>query len=148
MNPIKDQIISVIFPGGIQVDGKVVSWTDEKAIILSLSGASTFIINSPLKNVLFIKISNAKENYATITTSAVRPENIKEVAELKIELNKLEKEEIREKLNSHIPGEPRQISYDIPNITIKHSQQYSREEIPRQSSQFNQSLSNLFKKEH
>jgi uncharacterized protein YdhG (YjbR/CyaY superfamily) len=71
------------------------------------------------------------------------------LADLKIELNELEKEEIREKLKPHEPNAVRQVSYELPrNIKVKSALNHTTEEATRADIGFGSELQDLFSKKY
>lgn len=147
MKPQPNQQIHVVFRNGIQLDGTVIDWSDDKSVLTSTSGAATIVILKTDADVLFYRVSNAKTEYQEVKEKPVKTdEDIRDLAELKNELNILEREEIREKLNSHeISGTP-QVNYGsiIPKIasTPNNPNTQSR----RQDTNPRQELQSLFAK--
>jgi hypothetical protein len=112
-----DTVIICFKNSNIQLEGIVVSWTENESVLKTLSGKSTIVINKTLENVLFYKIIEAKSQYSSLKDKPIKTEDdIKSLADYKIELNDLERAEIREKLTSHSIGEARPISYGSPFI--------------------------------
>jgi hypothetical protein len=150
MTPQAGNTVVIIFRNNIQIDGEVVSWSDNKAVLKSLSGSSFIVIQKPLEDILFYKISNAKNEYEKIKEKPIKEkEDLQALAKLKSDLNELERIEMKEKLNNHEIGEIKAVSYGIPRISkIKSSEHPPRTEISRESFCIGSGLSNLFSKKH
>jgi len=114
MNPEIGQHVIVVFKNGHQVFGEVVAW-GEKAV-LKHSEVTTIVIPDVSSEVLYYKIRNA-DAYEKIKDKPVKTnDDIKALAELKAELNSLEKEEIVSKLSTHEISEVKQVQYKTPMI--------------------------------
>lgn len=150
MIPQPGNIVVVIFRTGIQIEGEVISWSDNKSILKSLAGVSTIVIQKTLEDVLFFKYSNSKTDFNKLKEKHNKTQNdISELATLKNELNELEKAEIRDKLATHTIGETTPVHYGIPNIAqIKGPQQYPRTETTQQNTGISSELQYLFKKKY
>jgi hypothetical protein len=150
MIPQQGQNITVVFRNGIQIDGEVIFWSDSKSIIKSLTGSSTIVIQKTSDDVLFFRVSSVKSSYQEIKDKSYKQEeDIKTLVELKKELNVLEREEIREKLNTHIPTNSRATQYGLPtNFKIKSIIEHSREEATRTNLDIETELWSLFSKKH
>ena len=111
--PINSQI-TVFFRSGIQVSGQVISWSDGKSSIKSLTRNKIIVIQKTIEDVLFFEFSdtNIHEEYIEVAEKTVKTDNdIKTLADLKNELNNLERQEIQEKLTSHEPSGNAPVSY-------------------------------------
>lgn len=149
MIPQPNDIVIVVFRTGIQLEGKVISWSDQKSVLKSQSNSSTIVINKTLDDILFYKISHAQKEYDKLLESPIKQDNIKDLAQLKTELNELEKAEIRDRLNTHTIGEIKPVHYGIPSIAqIKSPQQHSGTEVAQQNSGISSELRNLFQKKY
>lgn len=151
MIPQPGNIIVVFFRNGVQLEGEVLEWTDEKSVLKSPAGASIIVIQKTLDDVMFYKFSNAKNDYEKLREKPRKEEDdIKTMARLKNDLNELERAELREKLTNHTADGIREIKYGLPNINskipglIKHT----REKAPRENTIISPELQNLFSKKH
>lgn len=116
MTPPINSSITVFFRSGIQVSGTVISWSDTKSAIKSLTGNKITVIQKTLDDVLFFTFSetNIKEEYQELVEKPIKTDNdIKTLGQLKAELNKAELEAIKEKLTTHEPSGNVQSSYGI-----------------------------------
>lgn len=149
MTPQVGQTVAVVFRNGYKVDGVVISWSDNKSVLKSLTGASNIIIQKTLEDVMLIKINFAKEIFNEIKEKPIKEErDLKTLVEMKNELNELEKEELKEKLNEHKPDGFREVNYGIPgsNIKINGAFKHTGKEVARQSSGIDTGLQDLFSK--
>jgi hypothetical protein len=149
MKPQPNQNITICFKAiPTPLEGEMVSWDNDELIIKTLTGSSYIIIPDATDKILFYKISNAKEEYKQIKDKPIKTEeDIKNIAEMKKELNNIEKEEIRERLNTHQPT-TRDIHYGIANYKIKSPPEYTGEETRREDININTGLQDLFGKKH
>jgi sRNA-binding regulator protein Hfq len=147
MIPQPGNIIVVFFRNGVQLEGIVVSWSDQKSVLKSPTGASLIVIQKTLDDIMCYKLSNAKTEYEKLKDKPRKEEDdIKVLAALKIELNELERAEAREKLTSHTAGEVK-YNYGLPtNIPVKSVEQYPGEKTTSTDSGFSQELQNMFRK--
>jgi hypothetical protein len=114
MIPPQNSNITAFFRNGVQVSGTVISWSDGKSAIKSLTGNKITVIQKTLEDVLFFSFSesNIKEEYEEVVEKPIKTNtDIQTLAELKAELNSLELEEISEKLRSHEPSGNAPVSY-------------------------------------
>lgn len=149
--PHPGNVIVVFFRNGVQLEGEVISWSDDRSVLKSPTGASTIIIQKTLDDVMFYKFSNAKTEYEKLRDKPHKEEDdIKAIAALKNELNDLERAEARERLTSHKADGMRETNYGLPlsNITIKGSIQRPRAETPGESPGLSSGLQGLFSKKH
>jgi hypothetical protein len=149
MTPVIGQTVAVLFRNGYKVDGIVISWSDNKSVLKSLTGSSTIVIQKTSEDVMLLKISEAKEIFEEIKDKPIKQEtDIKKLADLKIELNELEREEIKEKLSEHKPSGLREVVYGIPGSSIKINGaiKHPREEVARPNSGIDTGLQDLFSK--
>jgi hypothetical protein len=150
MTPQPSQHLTIIFKSGLQLEGIVLSWDKTQSVLQSITGASTIVIEKlAMDDIYFYKISHAQEEYEKRKTKAIRSDDdIKEVAKLKVELNELEREEIREKLTSHEVSGSAQVNYGsiIPKVasTIKPTTTQNR----RQSIVDGEGLQSMFAQKH
>ena len=149
MIPQPGNIIVVFFRNGVQLEGEVVSWSNEKSVLKSPTGAATIVIQKTLDDIMFYKLSNAKIEYEKLKEKPRKEEDdIKAMASLKVELNELEKAETREKLNAHGIGEVK-YNYGLPtNFKIKSPEQYPRKEAPPKDIGFGEELQSMFIKKY
>lgn len=152
-NILKDPEIGndviVFFKNGATLTGKVVFWCDQKSVIETTT--SIIIIQKTNDDVLFVKVSTAKQQYDNLKNKPNKDDDdIKSIAGLKSELNELERIELKEKMNTHIPNGAGIVNYELPigNIKVKSIVEHTREEAPRKSSNFGTGLQDLFVKKH
>jgi hypothetical protein len=153
MDPKPGQNIKVFFRNGNMIEGQVVSWTDQKSVIASITKHSYTVINKTAEDVLMYRISENVENLIQKInqikeTPKKTQQDIQSMVSLKKELSQIEAEEIREKLNSHQLSEVKQTNYGIPtNIKIGSTPEYPAEKATGANTKLNTSLRNLFKKD-
>src|SRR5277367_3158409 len=120
MIPQPGNIVVLFFRSGVQLEGEVVSWTDQKSVLKSPTGASMIVIQKTLDDIMFYKFSNAKEEYEKLRTKPNKEEDdIKTIAALKNELNDMERAEARERLSSHKVDGMRETTYGLSNSNFK-----------------------------
>jgi hypothetical protein len=149
--PQPGHIITIFFRNGVQLEGEVVFWSDQKSILKSPTGIATIVIQKTLDDIMFYKFSDVKNDYENLIEKPIKEEDdIKRLAELKGELNNLERAEIRERMRSHIPDAMRKVSYGLSNCNIKIEGAVKRpgEEITRTSSNIGTELQGMFSKKH
>ena len=150
MTPQPQHRTTIIFKNSIQIDGIVAVWDENEIILNSPANSHTIVIpKSSFDEILFWRISHAKEEYEKRKQFAIKSDDDKrDMAKLKIELNNLEKEEIRDKLRSHEIGESKGVQYATPFTTLAGIKQHPTAQIRRQGDNPNQELQNLFSKKH
>lgn len=149
MTPSIDQYVVLHFRQGIKLEGTVISWSDTTSVIKSNVGAKKLVIQKTKDDILFYEIIEAKTEYEKLKEKPRKTqEDLKTLAELKIDINDIERSEIREKLTTHeISGI--QASYGIPRFAaVQSAIKHPREEAPRKDIGFGSSLSNLFGQEN
>lgn len=135
MIPQENQNIVVLFRNGLSIEGTVISWSNKKSVIELSGKKDLFIIQKTKNDVFAVKIINTdKQEIAPIQKSNPEPkikyeeikaapaktyDDIKNLAELKKELNILEKQEIQERLSSHEMSEPKLTTYVLPGSNGK-----------------------------
>jgi hypothetical protein len=150
MIPQPNQQVIIFFRTGIRIEGIVVSWSDQKSV-LKTSDATVIVIQKTLDDVMFYKITNAKSVYDVAINKPIKTvEDIKSIANLKIELNELEREEIKEKLTTHVADGMKAVEYGIPgsNIKISGALQRPRKETSRENTGIGSGLQDLFSKKY
>jgi len=164
MKPEPGQFIQVRFNNGVFFDAMVEEWSDQKSVLkLTDNSNDTIIIQKTLQDVLLVKIfankntpvvkqqykSEVYEEFEGLKTQPKDNEKLSRMAELKDELNKIEREEIVAKTKSHIPSGLREVNYGIPKyIPANRITQYADEKISSSNSTFNSELSKLFGKKY
>jgi len=149
MTPKQGQQVLVVFKNGVQLSGEVISWSDNKSILKSLSNASTIVINKTLDDVMFYKIFDyVVQQIDKIQEKAVKPEDIPKLAELKKQYIELEKAEIEQKLKTHQPDGLRKVEYGLPFINIKSegAMQHTGSQVAQQDIGLGSELQKLFGK--
>lgn len=147
MTPERGQTISVVFRNGLQIDGEVLSWSDNKSVLKSLTGAATLVINKTLDDILYYKFSNVRIEFQELKNKPNKTqEDIKDLGSLKMELNELERLEIKEKLNSHSNNNTREVSYGLPTslFKVKSTSEHTGTQITGATNSISKSLQNLF----
>lgn len=169
MTPEKGQLVQVRFNNGIFFDGVVEEWTDQKSVLKLPDGEETVIIQKTLQDVMLVKILVTKspvvaksvvgsiplkdERYQHTPPRDIYDEfnqlkeappsnrSLHRMAELKDEMNKLEREEIAQKFNTFEPTGAREIEYGLPkSLKINPFEEC----IASDNTQFASQLSNLF----
>ena len=149
MTPQPGQSIVIIFRNGMQIEGDVISWSDQISVLKSYTGTSKIVINKTIEDVMFYKLHSAKAELEKIKQRPIKENDIKTLAELKNDLYEVEKAEVREKLSDHKANSLQEVQYGIPgNIKIKSSKQHTLQESPRANPAFGSQLQNLFNKKH
>ena len=147
MSPEVGQHVIVVFKNGHQVFGEVVAW-GEKAV-LKHSEITTIVIPDVSSEILYYKLRSGDALEKIKDKPIKTDDDIKALAELKTELNSLEKEEIAARFSTYEVGEVKQVQYgSTKNIPVKSFPHNTRKEIPRQGSAVNSGLQNLFGKKH
>jgi len=150
MIPLPDQFVIAFLRANIQLEGVVVSWSNDQSVLQSQSGGSTIVIQKTLEDVLFYKIVNAKDKYSELIEKPNKQEDdIKQIAELKNEINELDRSALREKLSTHVPGEMRKTNYGIPSFInkVKGTVERPGTENTRTNTQLGTELQGLFRQE-
>jgi len=169
MTPQPNQSIQVRFNNGVFFDAIVESWSDQKSVLRLPDTDEIVIIQKTLQDVLLVKIiaQNTSEKQSTSSNKSIpenpqeiynefeqrreqskTPDNLKRMAELKDEMNRLEREEIAKKIKAQEIAERREIKYGIPRtIKITSTAQHSPEEIRYSDFEFDQELSRMFGEE-
>ena len=153
MTPQLGQLITIVFRNGMQIQGEVLHWSETKSSIKSTTGAAIIVIQKTAEDILYYKFSNAKTDFEKLKDKPIKnDDDIKLLATLKSELNELEREEIRERLNVHEPSAipTRQLGNSYGNIipTIRSTEQHTTEKVSREASPAGSELQNLFSKKH
>jgi hypothetical protein len=164
MKPEPGQFIQVRFNNGVFFDAIVEEWSDQKSILtLTDNSNDTVVIQKTLQDVLLVKIfankntpvakqqykSEVDEEFEELKAQPKNYDSLTRMAELKDELNKIEREEILKKTTSYEPSGLKEVTYGIPrNIQISSTAQHSEQKIASTNSQLNSELSKLFNKKH
>ena len=132
----KDKKVRLLLSGNIVIEGVVKSWNSNSVHLNSFDGTSTSIITHPDEDIRVIKVIHEVESSKQSTkVSNEKPlENkfqevyqqpsedslrIKNLADLKKELIKQEKEIVASKLKDHNIQEIREIKYEQPGFFKK-----------------------------
>lgn len=163
MKPEQGQLIQIRFNNGVFFDAIVEEWSDQKSIVKLPDTDDMVIIQKTLQDVLLVKIfankntpvekqrykSETNEEFEMLKSQPKNDHSLARMAELKDELNKIEREEVFQKTMSHTSSGLREVSYGIPrNIKISSAAQYSDEKTTSANTQLNSELSKLFGKKH
>ncbi len=160
MNLQKNQLVQVRFNNGIFFDAIIESWSDEKSVLRLPNSDDIVLIQNTLRDVLLVRvINNKKEEQPPISENKTEIINefeellnepkskpiIEKIADLKIKLNLLEREELQSKTISFEGTGVKQVNYGLPinGITIN-----SPKEAPVQNIRSNTSLHDLFRKKY
>lgn len=149
MIPQPGNIVVVFFRNGVQLEGEVISWSEDMSVLKSPTGAATIVIQKTLDDIMFYKFSNAKTEYEKLKEKPRKEEDdIKAIAQLKNELNDLERAEVKEKLSNHTADGMRETNYGLPiiNTKIKSPIERAGEKAPRKDSGIGTGLQGLFTK--
>lgn len=148
MNPEVGQSVSVIFKNGTQVSGEVVSWSNQISVIESKEKAYRIIIYNTADEVQFIKITFVKSEFERIKEIPKKTQvDIRNIAELKKELNKQELEDIKEKFSSHSINGFGQVAYESINFSkINSPIDISKKEAARTDNTVIKELQGMFSK--
>lgn len=148
MIPQPGEQITIYFRNGARVDGEVVSWTNKQYTLQTAGGTATIVIPNGKQDILFYKISTTKSVFETLKNKPNKNQNdIKTLAELKNEMNNVEREQLTEQLCSREPIKVKD-NYGLPDFT-KHSPiNRSREKVAGSSSNFGAELQDLFGQKH
>lgn len=172
MFPRKGQLVQVRFNNGIFFDAVIEEWTDQKSILTLPDTGETVIIQKTLQDVLLVKIAdninNKQNNYSNkinqysnepqkyelqqefdeIKEQPKNKSNLSRLAELKDELNKLDRKEVLKRATSFEPGGTREVNYGIPrNIKVSGATQYANQEATSPDNEFGEGLQELFNQE-
>lgn len=170
MNPEKGQKVQVRFNNGIYFDAIVEEWTDNKSKLILMDGEQV-IIQKTLQDVLLVKIiEQTKTTLDSEVKSEIKPKldkpvlidklekirnnlknelALKEMAELKDELNKIERQETFNSMDKFKDTGLKEVHYAFPrNIQIDSPTQYSKQKITPTNSEFDSELQSLFKQKH
>lgn len=105
MTPQPGQHVTVTLRNGLRIDGRVVSWSDSLSAIESPGGLATVVIQRTSEDVLMVAITHVKEKLAAVARQpTILPDDSQGLLELKGELLRLEREEVRERLTQHVPS--------------------------------------------
>jgi hypothetical protein len=148
MNPQINQHVVIFFRTGIRIEGDVLVWSDQKSVIKTLDGIT--VIQKTLDDVMFYKIGDTKKIYKSIVEKPLSDIDLQSLANLKIELNELEREEIKEKLTTHVADGTKETFYGIPgsSIKIKGTVQRPGEKASGKNIGIGSELQDLFSKKH
>jgi hypothetical protein len=146
--PQPGEIVSITLRNGLIIKGKVLHWSDNKSAIQMAS--SIKILQKTVDDVLFVDIIESEKKHEQIKSKPIKnDDDIRELAELKIELLKLEREELASKLQNHELTEIKPVQYGLPTpFQIKNTIKYPREKTSREDTGFGAALQNVFRKEH
>lgn len=132
MNVDKDQRIKLVFRNGTVVDGVVEEWSNAEVKLRSLDGDSILIIPHPTEDIMLVKImlskletkSDPEQNKTELekkfdqahqTSNPYNDLDNKNLADLKVEMAKQEREIIAQKLREHRPtSSPGLTNYKLP----------------------------------
>jgi hypothetical protein len=143
-------VILVLRDSGIRLDGCVVEWDEAQITLVSKSKSITTVIPN-IDDVLYYQIIEVEMQYEAAKTKPIKtPEDIKAIADLRIEMNNIEKEELARKFSTHeISGNPKLSHYALPNlanIKIPGTPQHTTAQVRRSHTSFDKGLQGVFGK--
>jgi hypothetical protein len=158
------QFVQVRFHNGIFFDATVKEWSDGKSILI-LSDQNEVIIHNTLQNVLLVKIIKTKNVSEETKSEPIKEKLVDELekekkqhnavrsdikmAELKDELNRLEREEQLQNIKTFKPDGFREVNYGIPrHISIGSASQHTDQKTTSTDSSLNSELQNLFNQKY
>jgi|ERR1700722_11209906 len=147
MNPKQGEHVIICLRNGVQLEGDVISWSDGKSALKSSQGTATIVLQKTLDDVLFFKITNFRDDYEELKEKPVKEEDdIKQLAELKSQINEMDRADLREKMSSHQADGMREVSYELPwsNIKIPGTVKRPGEKTTGTDSELGSELQNLF----
>ena len=159
--PKTNQLVKIIFATGISLEGTVISWSDQQAVIQTDEEDCQIIINKPVDNILAVKVYGSpkavKEDKPTPVIKQEILEGLKNpnredftkhtLPALAAELKAQELREFVEPLRSHQIGNTQRPNYAIPNfIPVQRPEQHPAEENSGEVKSGNSGLSRLFQK--
>lgn len=147
MNPKQGEYVIVYLRNGLRLEGNIVEWTDGKSVLKSTAETATIIIQKTIEDVLFVKITNFRSDYEELKEKPIKEEDdIKRLAELKNELNDMDRADLRERMSSHRADGMREVSYGLPwsNVKIPGAIKRPGEETPRADTKLGSELQGLF----
>jgi hypothetical protein len=160
MNPAKGQFVQIRFNNGTFFDATVEEWSDQKSIVILSDTNDRVIIQKTLQDILLVKIfankvspqvkqhqdTEVEQEFTYLKEQPKDESTLKRMAELKDELNKIERQEFSKKVTSHTANGMREISYGLPigNLQVKSSAQHTSKEITATDIEFSSELSELF----
>lgn len=155
MIPQENQNIIIFLKNGIagtiRLEGIVISWSNKEAVLKSIAETTTIVIQNTSEDILYYKILNTKKEFEELKVKPnKKPDDIKKIAELKVEMNEAEKDILLSKARSHEPTGQKEIKYGLfgTNITLPVAIKHPREETPRPNTGIGQELSGMFRKKH
>jgi hypothetical protein len=150
MTPQPSSHLTIIFKNGLELTGTVISWSKDQAILRSITGGSTIVIEKlAMDDIYFYKISHAKEQFEARKEKVIKTDDdIRDMAKLKAELNDLERETIRKKLSSHEVSGSAQVNYGSIIPKIARTPNNPATQSRRQDTNAGEELQSLFAKKH
>lgn len=141
-----DKLITIVFNNGLQLEGNLVSFSNNELKVKSLDETSVIHIPNVSHNVFYYKINFAKDEYTTLKNKNNKTdEDLKELSLLKSQLNDIERSSISKQLSSSLNDTRNYVPTKLPQQSpIKHS----TEETTRTNFEFATELQSLFGKKH
>lgn len=138
--------ITVVFKNAIQIEGSLLSMSDNEMVLQSLDGISSTIIPDVKENVLFYKVNSSQETYDEIANKADKTQaDLEKLVQARGDLNAIERASIREKINSlAVPIKKDQ--YVSRNQPFPRSVKYPEEKTARTDTKFASGLQGMFAK--
>lgn len=172
MNPEQGQLVQVRFNNGTFFDAIVESWSDQKSVVKMVDSEDLIIIQKTLQDVLAVKIvvvkkpaepieeslesdtptmsaNEVNDEFSYLRDEPITPYNLKRMAELKDEMNKLDREAAFKKLRTFEATGVRSVQYGIPrNIQVGSTTQHTEQEATSADSGFYSEVQGLFNKKY
>lgn len=128
MNPELGQYVKILFVNGTSAEGVVHSWSDGKSVLVAENKESMCIIHNTLENVLTVIIQcsylpkkRAVEKFEELAEEPKKDKRtIQDLAELKKELNRQEREDFFNNFRTHEMSSVGTVGqYALPNLSQK-----------------------------
>lgn len=154
MIPQTNQNITVVFKNSIQVDGVVIEWADDKAVLNTLQGTAVIVIPNPNQEILFYRITGAVQEYQKVVEKPNKStQDLQRIIGLKEELSNIDKKTIREQFtiqnNYPLPIATENLNYGpLPFSAFKIPKQHSPTEVAKPNTPIGSGLQRLFAKKH
>lgn len=158
MNPEPGDYVKVLFNNGTAAEGFVRSWSDAKSVLETESQDSFFVIQKTLEDVLAVKIfpghlrqEEAEQEFEEVRVQPRTQTNIKKLAELRTELNRQERDNFFNQIQSHKIGQIRPVDYhvySVPQATSQRGPQLDpTTQAPRTNLRGNPGLPEMFQRQ-
>lgn len=128
MNPEKGQYVKILFNNGTTAEGIVQSWSDEKSVLISENRESILIVQKSKEDILTVIINTKyktkeeanRKQEELVNEVPKTKKTIQELAELRKELNRHEREDFFNATRSHEMSQVGSVGhYVLPNFSKK-----------------------------